>query len=223
MQLLVGALCALILVSTLFIPRTAETFSHNATKSPAIVATHDATTLPDVTDEMFTELMAMSHDIKMGDGDQNFLMISDPYCVVCRRAYQQIKKDPRVGTIHLVSIPLRIHPGADMAGAMVDFLAEKNLGKKAVELAYTMKEPETEKFADAAREVFAVFAKEFPKYFSETYAEEFAYKTFPPVYDAGKRANEMGFTGTPVFVINGKIMKGYTEGWLDYMLGYKPQ
>lgn len=161
-----------------------------------------------------------------GNGTKDLVMVSDPFCPYCRKAWTELVKPNRanVKSMKLGHLPLPMHPGAEVACAMM--MAGEELGvstEALVEFAYGELNP-SEKPEGAKEFVFSQFAAKFPKV-KELFGEGATgvEKLMKSKYGVKLQkemavAQEMDINGTPAFFIDGKILKGFNLESFNAML-----
>lgn len=179
--------------------------------------------IPEIKPETVKALKAMAHGVKLGNGT-DVVMVSDPFCVFCRMSYDHmVRESDMVGELFVVHVPLAGHPGSDMAGALAGYLAKKGKGREALDLAYSMDQPETKFYPVAGAIIYKTFQKKFPDELGNMGMEEFITKTFPALFETAQAVSKLGFKGTPHIIVNNRHLNGYKSSWLDLMLSQNGQ
>ncbi len=175
--------------------------------------------IPKADPKTVAALKDLSHEITLGKGKTDVVMVSDPFCVFCRMAYDHLAGEPdSVGKLLMVHVPLAGHPGSDMAGALAGYLATKGKGREAIDLAYHMDEPETNSYSEAGAIVYKEFQKAFPDELKSLSMKQFIKIQFPILFDTSKAVRKLGLKGTPHIMANGRHLNGYKASWLDLIL-----
>jgi len=164
-----------------------------------------------------------------GAGTHEVVMVSDPFCPYCRKAWTELVKPNRdnMKEMKLGHLPLPMHPGAEVACTMM--LAAEEVGasvEEVVDFAYgELSSPAQGVSGQAAQlYVFDQFAKKFPKAkeaFGEgaTGLEKLMKSKYSEMLKEEMRvAQEMDINGTPAFFIDGKMLKGFNTQSFNDML-----
>jgi protein-disulfide isomerase len=111
------------------------------------------------------------HTILEGTGDIDVVMVSDPICPYCQRAYEYFSRNmDRIKTVKLVHLPLAYHLGADTACQVIIYAEKHNISPRdAARFAYTELQainPEgvdqNQKVKKAREEILTLFMAKFP-------------------------------------------------------------
>lgn len=175
--------------------------------------------IPKVKKELAEKAQALAHEITIGMGKTDILFISDPFCDFCRMAYDDItNKKKVVRKLFVVHVPMRAHPGADMACALAAYLTKKGNALNGLDMAYRADIPMTGNHAEARAFLFKQFQYAFPGELSAFTQEAFMAQCFPEIEQKAKAARNLGFKSAPIIIANGRILNGYEPSWLNALL-----
>jgi len=169
-----------------------------------------------------------------GQGTKAVVFISDPFCGYCRQGYEYLKNNMGlIGELRVVHNPIFAHMGSDIAAWVMDYAVDENYQPLAVyTFTYTGLQPFTPREVDGQIQepteegVATVILEQY----QTIYPDMFKGMDTKDVYTMLKAryADEIEqdaallrdseFTSTPVFVVGGKVIKGFGSDKIDELL-----
>jgi protein-disulfide isomerase len=173
---------------------------------------------PDVPAKIFQILSNHSDIYLRGSGKKEVLLIADPYCPNSRKTYSLLlQRMEYIDTVKVLLVCSLPHTGSDVVSAVVMRLHSAGKGESALDIAFKLEIPQ-ENDRDAARQKALEISKNaFPEGLAGSSLE-----TLQPELDAVTRntnlAEEIDYTGTPHFIVGGRVLQGYSKPAIDIML-----
>jgi protein-disulfide isomerase len=155
-------------------------------------------------------------EIFKGKGTHSIIAVSDPFCPYCRKGWNYIKtRQDKLETFRLSHFPLN-RPAEAACMVMADAHHRQFKFFEIVDFAYTHLNP-----ASNPQDILAQFMDAFPE-LKEKWGQdaEVALKYLEEKYLAmvqkeKKDAQALGINSTPVFFVNGQLIRGFNAGKMD--------
>lgn len=160
------------------------------------------------------------HQYMQGTGEHDVLMISDPFCGYCRRAYAHLlHRSDTIKSVRILHLPLDNYPGSDVAVLLIRKFAKTDHLPEFLTFAHAMELPPKELDMDKARGfTFQAFQGEFPQAMEGLTLETLIAEGLAEVKEGADAAISLGFTGTPHIIVDGYHLKGYSRNGLEILL-----
>jgi protein-disulfide isomerase len=158
-------------------------------------------------------------EIFKGTGNYSMIVISDPFCPYCRKGWDYVKAQKgKLKAIRLSHFPL--NRAAEVACmVMADAHQRKFKLFEIVDFAYTRLDPGPNpedvlvQFMDAFPEVKKIWGQD--PAMALKHLEE---KYLAVVREERENAQALGISSTPVFFVNGEVVKGFNVDKLDQIM-----
>jgi glutaredoxin len=170
-----------------------------------------------------------------GTGSKDVIFISDPFCGYCRKGYEFLTENlDSIRDIKIVHNPLSPETGSAVATWVMDYARENNIKTSEIlEFSYSKLTPvNAEKHenqhpspTEISINILEQYKKVFPELFEQTdnevlpFYEMLIKKHATRMIKSQTIMKEAGFTSTPFFVINGKVIRGLDKESLEKALG----
>ncbi len=151
-----------------------------------------------------------------GKGDHSIIAVSDPFCPYCRKGWDYIKtSQDKLKTFRLSHFPL--NRAAEVASmVMADAHHRQFKLFEVVDFAYTHLNP-----VSNPEDILAQFMDAFPE-LKEKWGQDAAIalkhleeKYLAIVQKEKEIAQDLGINATPVFFVNGQLIRGFNAGKMD--------
>ncbi len=162
-----------------------------------------------------------------GDGKHEIILVSDPFCPFCVKAYLYLMKNKNIiKKINLAHFPLPMHPGAALACWAVKDAEKKGLGAQVIDFVYTGLKPGREEMKSglekARLNIAAKIIKKFPKLADGMDAKKFCdyLKTNYEAVIIKERETviKLGIKSAPYIFVDGKMIRGFKQSKIEELL-----
>ena len=162
-----------------------------------------------------------------GSGKHEVILVSDPFCPFCGKAYLYLMKNKRrIKKINLAHFPLASHPGATLTAWAIKHAEKKGLGPRLIDFAYTSLKPTKKEMGKSLDEVRMALAakiiRKFPE-LSDGMKPRVFYNHLKNLYgDKVKKEKDLlikfGVTSVPFIIIDGDLIRGFQPSEMDDLL-----
>jgi len=162
-----------------------------------------------------------------GQGNNDVLLVSDPFCPYCRLSYTYLKKKKdKINELRILELPYSSHPGARMSvmGIFKTADAPEVSLLQAVDFAYEdLNSPGKKNRNNADQFVLEQFSAAFPEQFSALPEGQVGYDHLEGLYGEKidkqiQAAEKLGVSATPTIFINKIPVRGFSREDIDRLL-----
>lgn len=166
---------------------------------------------PDVTPEILAKVLRDAKVYIAGKGSKDVVLLADPFCENSRKTYRELQTHrERIRTVRILWVSVFPNKGSDVAAAFAMRMQASGKGESALKAVFDLDIPPSAPEVDKAREKALVLSNE---KFRITLGE-MGLQRLKPELDQVQRntrlANEIGYTGTPHFIVDGRVLHGHS-------------
>lgn len=170
-----------------------------------------------------------------GTGKADVIFVADPFCPHCRKGYGFLES--RLESIHRIRMahnPLTPSNGSAVAAWVMEYAMDKGIQpQEVVKFSFTALKPIPPRDGkgaplssdDISMNILGQYKKRFPRLFGPVNGD--LKKTYDmlinnyakPQIDAHQQLKKAGFTSSPIFIVDGRVIKGMSPKDLTSALG----
>jgi hypothetical protein len=177
---------------------------------------------PDVPPEVLHALLADAKVYLTGTGTKEVLILADPFCENSRKTYRQLQGHlEQIRTVRILWVSAFPQKGSDVAAAAAMKMLALGKGEYALKEAFAMDVPPASGIAAARKKALGISTDTFRADLGEMDLQQ-----LKPELDQVKKntdlAKNIGYTGTPHFIVDGRVLHGYSAPAIRIMLKQEP-
>jgi hypothetical protein len=173
---------------------------------------------PDVPSNILEKLLPDAKIYITGKGSKEVLLLADPFCENSRKTYGQLQTHlEQIRILRILWISVYPQKGSDVVAAVAMKMQASGKGESALKAIFDLDIP-TPLEIDNARENALVVMNE--KFIHEL--GQMDLQRLKPELNQIRRntnvANEIGYTGTPHFIVDGRVLHGHSSPAIRILL-----
>jgi hypothetical protein len=165
---------------------------------------------PDIPRQILDRLLPDSQIYITGKGTKEILLLADPFCENSRKVYRQLQNHlERIRSVRILWVSAFPEKGSEIVAAVAMKLQVSGKGESALDKVFSLEIPPTGKIEKARGNALIMV--------NENFKSELGEINLPGLsaeLDGIRRntdlAKEIGYTGTPHFIVDGRVLHGYS-------------
>ena len=177
---------------------------------------------PDVPPEILEKLLADAKVYIKGSGSKEVLLLADPFCENSRNTYRLLQtRLEQIRTVKILWVSRFPQNGSEVAAAAVMKMQALGKGESALKTVFNLDIPPSAKIEKARQNALVIVNEKFRMDLGEMNLQR-----LKPELDQLQRstnlAKEIGYTGTPHFIVDGRVLHGYSAPAIRILLKQVP-
>jgi hypothetical protein len=173
---------------------------------------------PDIPPAIFAKLLAEAKVYVTGKGSKEELLLADPFCENSRNAYRVLlTRLEQIRTVKILWVSAFPQNGSEIAAAVAMKMQASGKGDSALKTVFELPIPPSAKIAEARENALVIVNEKF----RADIGEMDLHRLKPEVDQVQRNTNlakEIGYTGTPHFIIDGRVLHGYSGSAMRILL-----
>lgn len=164
---------------------------------------------PDVAPGVIEKLSPEAKVYITGRGSKEIILIADPFCENSRKTFRVLQgRLEQIGTLKVFWVSAFPEKGSEVAAALAMRMQAAGKGEAALRRVFELDVPDPDEIPKARETVLKILNEKFTE-LGATAPEQ-----LKPEFDELRRntdlAKEIGYTGTPHFIVDGRVLHGHS-------------
>jgi hypothetical protein len=177
---------------------------------------------PDVPSDVLHALLTDAKVYLAGRGTKEVLILADPFCENSRNTYRQLQSHlDQIRTVRILWVSAFPQKGSEVAAAVAMKLQASGKGEYALKAVFGMDMPQPSEIGAARAKALAISNDTFRMDLGELDLQR-----LKPEMDQVQRntnlAKKIGYTGTPHFIVDGRVLHGHSGPAIRILLKQEP-
>ncbi len=177
---------------------------------------------PDVSPGILEKLLPNAKVYITGKGSKEVLFLADPFCENSRKTYQLLRtRLGQIRTVKVLWVSAFPQKGSEVAAAVAMKMQATGKGESALKTVFELNIPPSAKLDKARQNALIILNDAFRMDLGEMDLERLK----PELDQVQKNTNlakETGYTGTPHFIVDGRVLHGHSAPAIRILLKQEP-
>ena len=173
---------------------------------------------PDVPAEILERLLPDAKVYMTGSGSKEVLLLADPFCENSRNTYRLLQtRLEQIRNVKILWVSRYPQRGSDVAAAAAMKMKALGKGESALKTVFNLDIPPSAKIEKARMNALVIVNEKFRMDLGEMNLQRLK----PELDQLQKNTNlakEIGYTGTPHFIVDGRVLHGYSAPAIRILL-----
>jgi hypothetical protein len=177
---------------------------------------------PDIPPNIFEQLLRDSKVYMMGKGSKEVLLLADAFCENSRKTYGQLQTHlEQIRTVRILWVSAFPQKGSEIAAAFAMKMQASGRGEAALKTVFGLDIPPSAKIEKAREKALVILNEKFKMDLGEMDLQRLK-QELDQVQRSTNLAKEIGYTGTPHFIVDGHVLHGHSGPAIRILLKQGP-
>lgn len=177
---------------------------------------------PDVSPEILEKLLPDAEVYMTGSGSKEVLLLADPFCENSRKTYRLLQtRLEQIRTLRILWVSAFPEKGSEIVAAAAMKMQASGKGESALKTVFNLDIPPSAKIGRAREDALVIVNEKFRADLGEMDLHHLK-PELEQLQGSTNLAKETGYTGTPHFIVGGRVLHGYSGPALRILLKQGP-
>jgi len=177
---------------------------------------------PDISSEILEKLLVDAKVYMTGSGSKEVLLLADAFCENSRKTYRLLQtRLEQIRTVRILWVSAFPEKGSEIAVAFAMKMQASGKGESALKTVFELDIPPSAEIEKARENALVLLNEKFRTVLGEMDLQRLKTE-LDQVQRSTNLAKEIGYTGTPHFIVDGRVLHGHSGPAIRILLKQGP-